>query len=286
MKNISAIRSVSLTRPRLGTLCNFYQNIVSLLLPDAVQKWPQLANDAAELQTLTGLLTRQLGRRRKMNATVQTLKADEQRDRTSGFILQVVTAYRFSPLEAEAEAARQLYVITRAYRRLRIKSRDEQTALIDSLCRALDKPELADAIQTLHLAPAIELFRQQNERYKQESRYAIDETLEHLDYVGKINSRDLRPKAAVVYQNITRTINALTVMHPSDKLSILVQSFNGQVDSLQNDLAHEQAAQTRNTESKAEPATNNPASAESRTSVSQSTNQSDDNNTSVLCSTK
>lgn len=102
----------------------------------------------------------------KSATTDQLVAKDGERDKTIQFIYSMNGSYLVCPDPALQSAARTVDAVLRAYDKLYSKAYAEETALIDGLLIDLSKPEVATALQTLHLETYVTQLKTQNSEYK------------------------------------------------------------------------------------------------------------------------
>ncbi len=102
----------------------------------------------------------------KSATTDQLVAKDGERDKTIQFIYSMNGSYLVCPDPILQTAARTVDTVLRAYDKLYSKAYSEETALIDGLLLDLARPEVATALQTLHLETYVARLKTQNDEYK------------------------------------------------------------------------------------------------------------------------
>ena len=96
---------------------------------------------------------------------MQQLEAD--RDVAANYIVRRIADYDRLPLATEREAARRLEPVVRPYAGIASLPVSQETEVIRGLAADLAKPDLADDVTTLGLAPYIAEMQRLNEAYAQ-----------------------------------------------------------------------------------------------------------------------
>ena len=123
--------------------------------------------------------------------TRQMREKDAERTRTATFIFGIVRTMRFSPDAEQAEAARRLSYLIRAYVRMQNISIKRRTARIATLLFDLNKPEYAAQLNVMGLTHAVSTLGRIQEEYSEMSLLRNAESAE----------RSGRKKGIVVRRN-------------------------------------------------------------------------------------
>ena len=101
-----------------------------------------------------------------MNVNTELMdKKDVERDSLLTFIFSLIRDYRLSPEASEAEAAKMLYTLIRAYDGLQKKSNDRESADIDGLLTDLRSEKYASHVTTLRLTNAVNKLETGNKEF-------------------------------------------------------------------------------------------------------------------------
>ena len=121
---------------------------------------------------------------------MQQLEAD--RDVAANYIVRRIADYDRLPLATEREAARRLEPVVRPYAGIASLPVSQETEVIRGLAADLAKPDLADDVTTLGLAPYIAEMQRLNEAYAQ---LAAQRDKERSTRTGTPDSKTLAAQA-------------------------------------------------------------------------------------------
>lgn len=132
---------------------------------------------------------------------MQQLEAD--RDVAANYIVRRIADYDRLPLATEREAARRLEPVVRPYAGIASLPVSQETEVIRGLAADLAKPDLADDVTTLGLAPYIAEMQRLNEAYAQLAAQAQD-----------------------LLDDMCALANASSLLEPSDEATTFIREAN------------------------------------------------------------
>lgn len=131
-------------------------------------------------------------------------------------------SYLVCPDPAFQSAARTVDAVLRAYDKLYSKAYAEETALIDGLLADLAKPEVATALQTLHLETYVTQLKTQNGEYKTLDASRTDE------YTARVKTDTSKARKATdeTLDLVVQRVNAYAVLEPTDVINGFIDTVN------------------------------------------------------------
>lgn len=135
----------------------------------------------------------------EVTETKKITRKDSECDRRLSFILGMVRIMRLSPRAEEAEAAEQLYLITRMKKRIQIEGQGRKAARIWSLLTDLKKPEAAAWLTLLRLNEAVDLLEKTN---NEAERLQAQRTSIQGEKKSRPSFTKIRPRTDKVYHDV------------------------------------------------------------------------------------
>ena len=138
---------------------------ISLLADSGV---PVLNISAGQVTRMNGIideLTELTMQASSSEETPEMQQVEADRDTAGNYIVRRVLDYAKLPLAAERTAAQRMEPALRGYRDFANLPTAQETEVINGLLIDLAKPEFADSVVTLQLAPYIAELRRLNDRY-------------------------------------------------------------------------------------------------------------------------
>lgn len=152
---------------------------------------------------------------------MQQLEAD--RDVAANYIVRRIADYDRLPLATEREAARRLEPVVRPYAGIASLPVSQETEVIRGLAADLAKPDLADDVTTLGLAPYIAEMQRLNEAYAQ---LAVQRDKERSARTGTPDSKTLAAQAQDLLDDMCALANASSLLEPSDEATTFIREAN------------------------------------------------------------
>ena len=152
---------------------------------------------------------------------MQQLEAD--RDVAANYIVRRIADYDRLPLATEREAARRLEPVVRPYAGIASLPVSQETEVIRGLAADLAKPDLADDVTTLGLAPYIAEMQRLNEAYAQ---LAAQRDKERSARTGTPDSKTLAAQAQDLLDDMCALANASSLLEPSDEATTFIREAN------------------------------------------------------------
>ncbi len=187
---------------------------------------PALNISAEQVEQMNGLID-QMGEL-TLQATssaetpeMQQLEAD--RDVAANYILRRISDYDRLPLAAEREAARRLEPVVRPYAGIASLPVGQETEVIRGLAADLAKPDYADDVATLGLAPYIAEMQRLNEAY---ARLTAQRDKGRSARVGTPDSKTLAARAQDLLDDMCALANASSLLTPSDEAATFIREAN------------------------------------------------------------
>ena len=146
----------------------------------------------------------------EVTETKKITRKDSECDRRLSFILGMVRIMRLSPRAEEAEAAEQLYLITRMKKRIQIEGQGRKAARIWSLLTDLKKPEAAAWLTLLRLNEAVDLLEKTN---NEAERLQAQRTSIQGEKKSRPSFTKIRPRTDKVYHDVLLRLQF--AKHPS-----------------------------------------------------------------------
>lgn len=152
---------------------------------------------------------------------MQQLEAD--RDVAANYIVRRIADYDRLPLATEREAARRLEPVVRPYAGIASLPVSQETEVIRGLAADLAKPDRADDVTTLGLAPYIAEMQRLNEAYAQ---LAAQRDKERSTRTGTPDSKTLAAQAQDLLDDMCALANASSLLEPSDEATTFIREAN------------------------------------------------------------
>ncbi|WP_165157218.1 DUF6261 family protein [Parabacteroides sp. ZJ-118] len=149
---------------------------------------------------------------------MQQVEAD--RDTTGNYIVRRVLDYPKLPLAAERTAAQRMEPALRGYRDFANLPTAQETEVINGLLTDLAKPEFADSVATLQLAPYIAELRRLNDRYAELTAQRDKSRSERAD---SATSKELTAEAQDLLDDMCALANASSLLQPSEEARVFVR---------------------------------------------------------------
>lgn len=184
---------------------------------------------------LTDLCTREeaaLEKIRKSLLTATIDEADKQRDTVFHGITLMAEAFGHSNVDAEAEAARSIRLVTDHYGNVAKKSYNEETALLRNLIADL-RERCQDALELLRLTRWVNDLETLNTAFDNLMNSRFNEAAnQNMDTV-----RDIRRLMDPAYLNIIQTLETGELLNPSADYLSLFSELNSRIEYYRNTLA-------------------------------------------------
>ena len=137
--------------------------------------------------------------------TQRMLEADKVRDRLLFYIFGTIRTGRYSPEEAEAEAAMELEVVIRPYSRIQKMASDKESAAIDGLLIDLRKAANATHLTTLRLAALLPKLEAANAEFR---KVYASRSSARADNKETPSAKEARAKTDAVFDRIAFMLQA------------------------------------------------------------------------------
>ena len=169
--------------------------------------------------------TKMLDTLNSSRATAETTKIENMNkllNKHLVYILGVVRLAKNSGIEDKCEAAKELYCITKMYRKTRRAPRRQKSSQIGSLIYELNSPKAAELIKKLSLTEEVNTLTQLNDEYLKLLKRRAD--------IQVSNSKD---KPALIRKEMNSLLNIMLTCircayytNPTEKLTQLILSIN------------------------------------------------------------
>lgn len=243
------IQSVSLTAPSLGAITKFYQSVGQALEKAGAETMGVTALATPFTQHVEDLALVQ-NKQRANNAGLLITDADQRRDAVISFLFRLFTLMKDSPVVREAEAAARLELLAKSYPNLSRTELARETVLIDGLLRDLATEARSADVETLDLASYIEALDSAQSDFKAADQAREAEILERAKVAGGQSSADLRRTCTTEYKALVQMVNALALVQPSEEKTAFIGEVNSAIIHLEQVIATEKAANTRQAKTK------------------------------------
>lgn len=194
---------------------------ISLLAEtDGVPKLNITGGQVGRMNELIAQLTEITMRPSAADETPEMRQVEAERDTAGNYVVRRVVEYAKLPLAAEREAARKMEPAFRSYRDFASLPVAQETEVINGMLTDLAKPEFAEQVATLQLAPYIAELRRLNERYAELSAAR--------DKAGAARSADvtaerLTREAQDLLDDMCALANASSLLQPSAEAATFIR---------------------------------------------------------------
>lgn len=250
-KSISQINNVSLTASTVGAITKFYQD-VCLSIQTATPEKLGIAALAPQFLADVESLALVQNKQRANTAGLQITEADERRDAVVGFMFRYIAVMKDSPNAAKAAAGARLKLLVDSYPDLARVEMTRETTLIDGLLRDLADETRTEDIEALELTECIEALDNAQADFKAADAARRAERQTRAEVAEGRSSGELRRSCAEQYKAIVQLVNAMALLQPSAEITAFVSEVNGAIVNLEQVIATEKAANTRQTKGKQE----------------------------------
>lgn len=173
----------------------------------------------ALLETLTDL-------NKETRSSVETeeiAKTEAARDRVATFTVSRATDYSKLPLESEQKAGKLLYNTLKPYVGIASLPVAQETAAIKGMLFDLRKPEVAEAVTVLGLAPYLDELERLNNLY--EEQVAARSAARTAGSIGT-DSKAIRREMDSLYEDMNDLAFASNLLHGTDETAAFIRNIN------------------------------------------------------------
>ena len=181
---------------------------ISLLADSGV---PVLNISAGQVTRMNGIID---------ELTELTMQASSSEETAGNYIVRRVLDYAKLPLAAERTAAQRMEPALRGYRDFANLPTAQETEVINGLLIDLAKPEFADSVVTLQLAPYIAELRRLNDRY---AELAALRDKSRSVRTENVTSKELSSEAQDLLDDMCALANASSLLQPSEEARVFVR---------------------------------------------------------------
>lgn len=193
---------------------------ISLLADSGV---PVLNISAGQVTRMNGIideLTELTMQASSSEETPEMQQVEADRDTAGNYIVRRVLDYAKLPLAAERTAAQRMEPALRGYRDFANLPTAQETEVINGLLIDLAKPEFADSVVTLQLAPYIAELRRLNDRY---AELAALRDKSRSVRTENVTSKELSSEAQDLLDDMCALANASSLLQPSEEARVFVR---------------------------------------------------------------
>ena len=193
---------------------------ISLLADSGV---PALNISAGQVTRMNGIideLTELTMQASSSEETPEMQQVQADRDTAGNYIVRRVLDYAKLPLAAERTAAQRMEPALRGYRDFANLPTAQETEVINGLLIDLAKPEFADSVVTLQLAPYIAELRRLNDRY---AELAALRDKSRSVRTENVTSKELSSEAQDLLDDMCALANASSLLQPSEEARVFVR---------------------------------------------------------------
>lgn len=151
--------------------------------------------------------------------TPEMRRVEADRDTTGNYVVRRVLDYAKLPLAAERAAAQKMEPALGGYRDFASLPVAQETEVINGLLTDLAKPEFAQQVATLQLAPYIAELRRLNDRYAELSAARDKVGLRAVD----VTAEQLTREAQDLLDDMCALANASSLLQPSEAAATFVR---------------------------------------------------------------
>ncbi len=193
---------------------------ISLLAETGV---PALNISAEQVRQMNGVierLTEITMRPAAAEETPEMRQVEADRDTAGNYVTRRILDYAKLPLAAEREAARKLEPAFRGYRDFASLPVAQETEVINGMLTDLAKPDFAEQVAALQLAPYIAELKRLNERY---AELAAARDKAGATRAADVNAKQLSAEAQDLLDDMCALANASSLLQPSDEAATFVR---------------------------------------------------------------
>lgn len=219
------IKNFAMSQMTIGSCSEFHNNALGLITkitPAAIHIEALEPSYRAAVDTLASIVNRQ----RAYISTAQLADTDKVRDNAVGAIINVVNAYRTTPVEEKRQAALLLIPQLSAYNGIARHEYSKQTAEIKGMLGVLTAAENAAAVTALGLDAEVEALTEANASFEAAFLGKAKEKSSRMG-VEDLDSGQVVSRANTLYAQIVQTVNAYAIVQPTDELLAFIDDLNG-----------------------------------------------------------
>lgn len=199
------------------------EGVLSLRAPRVGGGVPKLNITAEQVEQMNRIIDQLTDLTMQATASEETpemQQVESERDTVGNYVIRRILEYSKLPLAAEREAAQKMEPSFRGYRNFASLPVAQETEVINGMLYDLAKPEFAEGISTLQLAPYIAELKRLNDRYVElgEARFKTGAT-RTMD----VNTQELTVEAQDLLDDMCALANASSLLQPSDEADTFVR---------------------------------------------------------------
>lgn len=196
---------------------------ISLLAETGVPALNISAEQIGQMNGVIARLTEITMRPAAAEETPEMQQVEADRDMAGNYVVRRILDYAKLPLAAEREAARKLEPAFRSYRDFASLPVAQETEVINGMLIDLVKPEFAEQVATLQLAPYIAELKRLNERY---AELAATRDKAGAMRAADVNAKQLSAEAQNLLDDMCTLANASSLLQPSDEAATFVREVS------------------------------------------------------------
>ena len=181
------------------------------------------ADMVARMKALLETLTDLNKETRSSVETEEIAKTEAARDRVATFTVSRATGYSLLPLESEQKAGKLLYNTLKPYVGIASLPVAQETAAIKGMLLDLRKPEFAEAVTVLGLAPYLDELERLNNLY--EGQVAARSASRVAGSIGT-DSKAVRREMDSLYEDMNDLAFASNLLHGTDETAAFIRNVN------------------------------------------------------------
>lgn len=224
------IRKFAITKLTLGATAFFHSQVLdniksatpeALHIEDLVEAYEEKYKQLEQV----------VNRARAYIITKKLRKADAERDRYVGVIMNTVRTHRSNPIDHKRKAAQRLSAVLSGFKGVNHHEQTKQTAEIRSMLTFLAEELNLAAAAELHLEEEIEGLRVANDAFSEAMMKKTEEVSERIS-LSETKSKDLRAEVRRLYTAIYERVNAYAIVQPTEAIETFISNMNGLIGSM------------------------------------------------------
>ncbi len=188
---------------------------------------PECISSQEQFEAYQQLIDEEVGiikRKKASYLTPQIVEKDRERDQLISYIFTTIRNGKNAPIESLQESYKALIPIVSAYKGLSYKSKNEETALIETLLRNLQAEKVARHIDNLGISETLATLSRVNDEYMMLCCERTSQTPKRVD------TNELRSKVDLLYNTIVQRANATLVLASNESAIKLKNNLNNLID--------------------------------------------------------
>ncbi len=169
----------------------------------------------------------------KSEHTASLSEMDDKRDALYRGLLHRVKSEEFSPLEEVQKSAQKVMIVVQTYGNFTKHNYQKETTEIQNFITDLKSEEYVGAVEGIGLMQWVDWLEEANTAFGDKYTSRRDEYAARPHY----DLKNIRKESDEIFKKIKEVTMALTVVQPSEQLSVFISKVNASIDKWREVLA-------------------------------------------------